>query len=253
MRNRPFLPRLAPLAILLGLAACVDLPTSGTAGGTPTAPDATEEMALSLDELASQASLAGDEPAATDFADGALALRLGAQPTEIAVTVAGQDHRYWAVAIGIVERAPDGVELLRRAIIAWTGAPAPTSAFRVLARSDAAAFDRDDTAGRANGTFVDFVRQARYEAVEGSLASALTSIGTPCPNAAQDRRFACNLARFEMRLDGTFELVGDATARLTVFSEGVGIGGVVVRRTDGGDGGRPTTTARPGRPQPTRG
>lgn len=252
MRNRPFLPYLAPLAFLLGLAACADLPTSGTTGAGPALPEATEEMALSLDELATQASLAGDTPAASDFADGALALRLGAEPTEIAVNVDGQDYRYWAVAIGIVERAPDGAELLRRAIVAWTG-DRPTAAFRVMARHDAAEFGPPGDAGRATGTFVDFVRGARYQAVEGSLASEVTSIGGECPNAARDPRFACNLARFTMRLDATFEVTGDPVHRLPVFSEAAGIGGVVVRRTDGGDGGRPTTTARPGRPQPTRG
>jgi hypothetical protein len=123
-----------------------------------------------------------------------------------------------------------------------------------MARSDEAFFGREDDpsdAGRAIGTYLDFARRARYQAIEGSLATTLTSIGESCPTAEPDRRFACNLARFAMRLDGTFELVGDATVRLPVFSEGVGIGGVVVRRTDGGSGGRPTPTAQPGRPQPT--
>jgi hypothetical protein len=54
-----------------------------------------------------------------------------------------------------------------------------------------------------------------------------------------------------MRLDGLFELVGDATFRLPVFSEAGGIAGVVVHRTDGGRGGRPGVDTS--RPQPTRG
>lgn len=255
MQTRPFFPRFAPIAALTLLAACSDLPTSTTTAA-PAPSTGGEELALSLDELASQASLAGDPAAATDFADGALAIRLGAVPTEIAVNVEGQDYRYWAVAMGIIERAPDGAELLKRAVIAWTGDPRVTAAFRVMARSDEGYFGREDDpsdASRATGTFVDYERPARYVAVEGSLATALTSIGATCPNAARDTRFACNLARFMMRLDGTFEVATDATVRRPVFSEAAGIAGVVVRRTDGGRGGRPTTTARPGRPQPTRG
>ncbi len=254
MRTIPFLSRILPLAALAMLAACADAPTSSSPAGPTLGSD--EELALSLDELAVQASLAGDEPAAIDFADGALAIRLGAEPTEIAVNVDGQDYRYWAVAIGIVERGGDGAELLKRAIVAWTGTPRPTSAFRVMARSDEAEFGRHDAVADtrwATGTFLNFARQVRYRAVEGSLASALTSIGGACPNAARDPRFACNLARFEMRLDAIFAAATDGVERLAVFSEAGGIAGVVVRRTDGGDGGRPTTTAQPSRPQPTRG
>jgi hypothetical protein len=121
MPTRPFFPRLVPLAALLMAAACADLPTSSEGGNVAPAPDGNEAVALSLDEVATQASLSGDAAAANDFADGALALRLGAVPTEIAVNVGGQDYRYWAVAIGIVERAPDGAELLKRSVIAWTG------------------------------------------------------------------------------------------------------------------------------------
>lgn len=255
MQTRPCFPRLASIAALSLLAACADLPTA-TDANLPAPAAGGEELALSLDELASQASLTGDPAAATDFADGALAIRLGAVPTEIAVNVDGQDYRYWAVAMGIIERAPDGAELLKRAVIAWTGDPRVTSAFRVMARSDEGQFGREDNpsdAGRATGTFLDFERPARYIAVEGSLATALTSIGGICPNAARDTRFACNLARFEMRLDGTFEVSTDATVRLSVFSEAANIAGVVVRRTDGGTGGRPTATTRTSRPQPTRG
>jgi hypothetical protein len=83
------------------------------------------------------------------------------------------------------------------------------------------------------------------------------SIGPVCPVADRDLRFACNLARFDIRLDGTFELVGDANARIPIATSPDGVSGVVIRRTDGGSGGRPTVN--PGRPvqgrplQPTRG
>jgi hypothetical protein len=131
---------------------------------------------------------------------------------------------------------------------------------RAVARSDAAIFGRDHfegDPGRANGSWTDLERQHRFEAIDGSFASVVNSIGPVCPVADRDPRFACNLARFDVRLDGTFELVGDATARIPIATAPDGVAGVVIRRTDGGDGGRPTVN--PGRPvqgrplQPTRG
>jgi hypothetical protein len=254
MRANPFASR-ATLAAAVLLAACADSPTASTLGDTAVpATSADETVAASLDELSASASLQGDTRAASDYADGALAIRLGARPTEIAISVAGQDYRYYAVALGIVERAPDGAELLKRTVIAWHGGDRPDAVLRVMSRSDAALFGRDDIPGdpgRATGTWADLARQARFTAIDGSLATTLNSIGSPCPNVASDRRFACNLARFDMRMDGTFELVGDATYRVPIFSEAQGFSGVVVRRLDGGSGGRPT--ANPSRPLPTGG
>ncbi len=214
------------------------------------------------DSLSAQASLAGDERSAEAYSAGAIAIRLGAEPTEIAVSVGGQEYRYFAVVTGIVERGSDGAELLQRTFVAWTGAPQRTAVLRVTSRSDAAQFGRDPIAGardQATGSFLDLERRARFVAVDGSAASLLNSIGPACPIAGRDLRFACNLARFDVRIDGTFELVGDATVRLPIETNPDGVSGVVVRRTDGGSGGRPTVTPsrpvpHPGRPvQPTRG
>lgn len=250
---RTLSPRLILATSLVVLAACGgDLPTSSI--GTGSLPDGDESLAASFDELASGAALLGDDASAQAYADGALAIRLGAVPTEIAVTVAGQDYRYWAVITGIVERGDDGAELLRRSLVAWTGAPRPTAVLRAVARSDAAIFGRDDIAGdpgRANGSWNDLERQHRFVAIDGSFGSVVNSIGQACPVADRDPRFACNLARFDVRMDGTFELVGDATVRLPIATAPDGVAGVVIRRTDGGDGGRPTVN--PGRPMPTRG
>ncbi len=253
MPTRPFAPRMLAVALAVSLAACADLPTSSPDIGSTAAPPADEPVALSLDELASQASLAGDEPAAGAYADGALAIRLGAVPTEIAVSVGNQQYRYWAVVIGIIERAPDGAELLTRRFVAWTGEPRPTAALRTLSRSDAAvfgAFDDPTDVGRATGSWVDFVRDARFTAVDGTIATILNSIAGDCPNAERDPRFSCQLARFDVRLDGTFELAGDVTARVNIATAPPSVAGIVVRRTDGGRGGRPAVT--PSRPMATR-
>ncbi|HPF62214.1 MAG: hypothetical protein KC544_01625 [Gemmatimonadetes bacterium] len=254
MRAHPFSTRTLLVAAAL-LAACADAPTvTGPDVVAPPTGTADEAVALSLDELAASASLAGDSRAASDYADGALAIRLGARPTEIAISVGGQDYRYHAVGLGIVERGPDGAELLKRTVIAWHGLDRPDAVLRVMSRSDAAIFGREDNPGdlgRATGTWADLARGARFVAIDGALATTLNSVAEPCPNAAADRRFACNLARFDIRMDGTFELVGDATARVPIASEAQGFAGVVVRRLDGGSGGRPT--ANPSRPQPTRG
>jgi len=241
------------LAVLALLAACGDIPTTGIPfdGSTPDH----ESLALSLDQLSSDAAALGDADGSEAYADGALAIRLGAVPTEIAVEVGGEEHRYWAVVTGIIERGPDGAELLKRSLVAWTGETRVDAVLKVTSRRDEAAFGRDHVAGDpdvAIGTWVDLARGHRFTAVEGSAATTLGQIGPECPNAERDQRFACNLARFDARIDGVFELNGDATVRLPIATSPDGIAGVVVRRTDGGRGGRPGT-ATPQRPLPTRG
>jgi hypothetical protein len=243
---------LAALAAMALLAACGDLPTSGTAPFDAGAASADEELALSFDELSTQASLQGDAAAASDYADGALAIRLGVRPTEIAVMVDGQGYRYYAVVTGIVERIGDGPELLKRTLFAWTG-NRPTAVLRITSRSDEATFARDEDVndlGKAVGRWNDLVRHARFEAIDGLANTSLNSVAGNCPVADRDTRFECNLARFDLRTDGTYELVGDATARHQIASTAPSIGGVVLKRTDGGRGGRPTVN--PSRPMPHR-
>jgi hypothetical protein len=251
--RRSYFSRSFTLAAVIVLAACGgDLPTSSVSSDPTVAGD--EMLAASLDELSASAALLGDDRSAEAYADGALAIRLGAVPTEIAVTIAGQGFRYWAVVTGIVERGPDGAELLKRSLVAWTGEPRPTAVLKAIARSDAAIFGRDDVPGdpgRATGSWNDLERQHRFIAIDGSFASVVNAIGPVCPNAERDARFACNLARFDVRLDGTFELAGDATVRLPIGTAPDGVAGVVVRRTDGGRDPGPTVT--PSRPVPTRG
>lgn len=247
-----FLSRSVAIATAITLAACGgDLPTSTGSSSVVTGDEA---LAASLDELSVSAAMLGDNRSAEAYADGALAIRLGAVPTEIEVSVDGQGYRYWAVVTGIVERGADGAELLKRSLVAWTGQPRPTAVLKAIARSDAAVFGRDDIPGdpgRATGSWTDLERDHRFFAIDGSFASVVNSIGPVCPYMENDARFACNLARFDVRMDGTFELAGDATVRLPVETAPDGVAGVVVRRTDGGHDRGPTAT--PGRPQPTRG
>lgn len=249
-RTRPF--SLLALGMAVALTACADLPTSNSTSTLP--PNETETLALSLDELASDAALLGDTEAATDFQDGALALRLGAVPSEIGVVVAGEEHRFRAVVTAIATRGPDGAEVMRRSIVAWRGADRPEQVLRLSALADESVFgNRDDVTDRAHaiGTYVDFARQVRLRAVDGSLASQLTSLAGPCPNGADDPRFACNLARFGVHLDGLFEVQNSSEALVRISTAESSVSGVIVRRTDGGSGGRPTPTANPARPQPT--
>jgi hypothetical protein len=239
------------LAALALLAACgTELPTSSS----PLPDTESESIAMSLDVLAGDAAALGDQSAREAYADGALAIRLGAVPTEIAVEVGGETFRYWAVVTGIVDRGPDGAELLRRTLVAWTGDGRVDAVLRVVSRSDEAQFGRDHSSdpGLALGSWVDLARQHRFTATQGSAATTLGQVGPACPNAERDQRFECHLARFDARIDGLFELNGDATVRLPIATSPDGIAGVVVRRTDGGRGGRPGT-ATPQRPMPTRG
>lgn len=248
MRNRT--PAL--LCAALVLAACADAPTTPS-GIEPAAPAATGDAAVLLDELASDAAARGDGGTSSDLADGALAIRLGAEPTEIAMAVGGQEYRYWALVIGILERQAGGAEALTRRFVAWTGDPRVSAALRTVSRADQAAFARDEDpadVGRAIGTFVDFVRSARFAAIDGSILTVLNSVAGSCPNAARDPRFECHLARYDVRMDGTFELVGDADVRLPIATSPPSVAGIVIHRTDGGSGGRPGVSVS--RPQSTR-
>lgn len=248
-QTRPF--SLLALGVAVALTACADLPTASNDNSMPPTTES-ETLALSLDEIAGDAALLGDPEAASDFHDGALALRLGAVPSEIGVTVAGEELRFRAIVTAIAMRGPDGADVMRRSIVAWRGVDRPEQVLRLAARADEAVFGPRDASAdpaRAIGTFADFARHVRLRATDGSLASRLETLGSVCPNGADDPRFACNLARFEMRLDGLFDTTNDPSTRVRISSEETGVSGVVIHRTDGGSGGRPTAT--PARPQPT--
>lgn len=238
---RTTITRTLSTALLLATAACAELP-SGAAGSAASPPDAAlEGVALSLDAMADEASRSGDALAATEYADGALALRLGAQPTEIAVTIRGQGYRYYAVVTGVVERHGSGPELLRRTVVAWNRMDRPDAILRLTSRADAATFGHDESLGdlgRATGSWVDLTRGHRFAAVDGGVATTLNSLAGRCPAGQSDTRFTCQLARFGLRMEGVFELVGDATARVEIATESSSIAGVVVQRS-------PVTTDRP--------
>jgi hypothetical protein len=236
-------------ALLAAAAACADLPTTGGDAASAISADGDfESVALSFDAMSEGALRSGDDRAAAEYADGALALRLGARPTEIAVTIRGQSFRYFAVVTGVTERDASGTELLRRTVVAWNRMDHPDAILRLTSRSDDAGFGRAEELGRATGSWVNLTQGLRFSGVEGSLGTTLNATAGACPVGQRDARFTCHLARFGVRLDGVFELVGDATARVEITTQSPSVAGVVLQRTTGPSTDRPLGTVSDSRP-----
>lgn len=224
-------------AIIVALAAC---------GESPAGPEAEQlpELEASIEQMAAEANRAGDADAAVAFADGLEAVRFGVRPSEIAVTVGGEEVRYHALVVGVVVNHGDGRELVRRSLIAWAGANRPAALLQVSAFSDEATFGypadlntRPDPTGRARGTWADLVRRHRWVATAGTVAIKVASVGDPCPAIPAHPDIQCRVARWDLRLDGTFHQLLRRDARqattgaaLAIGSAAQGISGVVIQR-----------------------
>jgi hypothetical protein len=236
------------LVATLLMTACAEAPT-GTSPFTEPEPI----VAATLDEMALQAASVGDDRSAAAFAGGALALRFGVEPSELIVKVDGSDVRYLAVMTGIVESGSQG-ELGNRSLVAWTAQGAPAAFLQVDARSDAGVFDPSGLPGDpgiAKGVWADLSARARYAAEEGSSYTTLNSAAGRCPGqpAGADPRVICQLARFDVRLDGTFVSLTQPTVRVNIAIPQQGVSGALLQRQGGGDPVR-GPTAQPGRPLP---
>lgn len=210
--------------------------------GEPVSPADDVDVEVVLEELQAEANSVGDVDAAAAFGDGLRAVRLGVAPSELEVTVEGETSAYLAIVTGIMHETRSGETLLRRSLIAWSG-DRPRAVLQVTALADEAAFGypadvmtREDRLGRARGTWVHRARRVMFVATSGTAALVLGSTGDPCPNLPDDARFSCEVARWDVAVEGVFHLLlrrdareVDPDTKIEIRAAG-GVAGIVVSR-----------------------
>ncbi len=178
-------------------------------------PSAAADIEATLAVMAAEANSAGDHDAADGFSGGALALRLGVRPTEIAVSIDGETERYLAVVAGIAHTLRGGPSVLKRSLIAW--APVtdrrPTAILQVSLLTDEGTFGFPtdlttavDPRGRARGTWVDLVHKLRFVATSGAAGILLAeATDGPCVGALSELPgLRCVKATYDIHAEGRF-------------------------------------------------
>lgn len=219
----------------LSFAACADRSPTGTGNETEEFSSA-PNFALS----ASQAAAAGDVASAAVYEGAALAVRLGARPTPILVTVDGEVSRYDAVVVATWEELPSGDSALRRSLVAWRGGNRPIALLDVSTMGDVGSFGSQfepasDPRSRAHGTWVNLARGLRYVATVGEASIVVAQVGDACnlpDGRGQDPR--CVLADFSIKVDGLFRL-GAASPdagvdAVRIYTEASRVNGVIIAR-----------------------
>lgn len=228
------------LVVALFGAACEDAPTTPTAEPEPElAPE------VALEQMADEAVRAGDAERRDVLLQGAAALRRGIRPSEIEVKIQNETFLYKALVIGIVRVRRDDQRVLVRTLIAWTGERRPTAILHVTSRSDLALFGPppgnsgeaggDGGPGRARGWWADLVNRERWVATAGSADIELVETGGACPlPTTADGGLNCELARWDLRINGNFEQAGSEGGgpHKAIHTNADGVNGAVLSPAD---------------------
>jgi hypothetical protein len=233
--------RFVGLSVLLG-----GLVTACETSTTEPLPSADADIEAALELMAAEANSAGDHDAADGFSGGALALRLGVRPTEIAVSINGETERYLAVVAGIAHTLRGGPSVLKRALIAWTPVNdrRPTAILQVSLLTDEGTFGFPtdlttavDPRGRARGTWVNLIRDLRFVATSGAAGIVLAqATDDPCEGALSELPgLRCVKATYDMHAEGRFAALLARDARtvdeaqiILVQTAATGINGVFI-------------------------
>jgi hypothetical protein len=227
---------------MLGLSfvACADRSPTGTGNETDEFSSA-PNFAMS----AAQAAATGDVASAAVYEGAAAAVRLGARPTQILVSVDGEVSRYDAVVVATWEELSPGDTALRRSLVAWSGGNRPIALLDVSTLGDVGSFGSQyepasNPRSRAQGTWVNLVRGLRYDATIGEASIVVAQIGEACnlpDGRGKDPR--CALADFNIKVDGLFRLGGASPDAgldaVRIFTEASRVNGVIIARPDARD------------------
>jgi hypothetical protein len=210
---------LALLAVTLIAGACRE--------GSPTAPAEVDlELQAAITAAGSAAVQAGDPDRAEALRHSADALRWGIRPSVIEVTIRDETTRYLALVVGIVRRGAGGEQVLIRHLVAWTGRP-PTALLQVGSKSDQALFT-----STARGQWRDLVNHDVWVATAGSADVKLAGTGAACPTQPASAALRCVLATFDIRINGSFQLllpVGPDGPPIGIHTSAEGVHGVVIK------------------------
>ncbi len=205
----------------------VALIAGGCREGSPTAPaEADLELQAALTAAEGAAVEGGDADRAAALRHGAEALRWGIRPSVIEVTIRDETTRYAAIVVGLVRRGAGGEGVLVRHLVAWTGRP-PTAMLQVTSASDQALF-----ASTARGHWKDFVNRDVWVATAGSADLELAGTGGACPTQPPSAALRCVLASFDIRINGSFQLllpVGPDGPPIAIHTSAAGVHGVVIK------------------------
>jgi len=204
--------------------------------GAPTTPveaDLAAQAAIgAAGELAAQG---GDSERAEALRDAANAVRLGIRPSPIEVKIKNEKFRYLAIVIGRERRSTSGEVVLTRSLVAWTGRPT-TALLHVISKTDHALFGggsaSDNGPGGARGQWRDLANHALWVATAGSADLELKSRGGACPiQPTADAALRCILAKWDVRVNSGFQLVGDDGPDgnpIEIHTNADGVNGIVI-------------------------
>ncbi|HSE50598.1 MAG TPA: hypothetical protein VLB00_00290 [Gemmatimonadales bacterium] len=208
--------------------------------GPPTAPAETDpELQAAIAAAGDAAVQSGDTERAAALREGAQALRGGIRPSRIEVKIQNETYEYLAIVVGTVRRAGGGERVLVRHLVAWTGRPA-AALLQVTSKSDHALFGHPGGNGNGNGNDPDAARglwknlvdREIWVATAGSADLELAGTGGACPVQLAAAALRCVLASFDIRINGSFQLLGTGGPDgppVEIHTNADGVHGVVIK------------------------
>jgi hypothetical protein len=179
----------------------------------------------------------GDTERAAALRDGAAALRGGIRPSRIEVKIQNETYEYLAIVVGTIRRAAGDERVLVRHLVAWTGRR-PTALLQVTSKSEQALFGHPGGNGNGNepdgarGLWKDLVNREIWVATAGSADLELAGTGGACPTQLPVAALRCVLAAFDIRVNGSFQLLGTGGPDgqpVEIHTNADGVHGVVIK------------------------
>ena len=186
----------------------------GCQESSPTAPTGVDpELQAAIEAAGDAAVQSGDTERAEALREGAQALRGGIRPSRIEVKIQNETYEYLAIVVGTVHGRAGGERVLVRHLVAWTGRP-PTALLQVTSKSEQSLFGHPDEHGNgsdpdaARGLWNDLVNREIWVATSGSADLELAGTAGACPARLPAAALRCVLAAFDLRINGSFQLLG---------------------------------------------
>ena len=204
--------------------------------------DQDQELATTFDGMSRDANVAGDADAGAAFSGAAMAARLGIRPTEIEITVNGENRRYLAFVHLIGSRTLPIATL--RTVVAYRGEnQRPTEVLYVAALNDSVGLDHPMTSGQRPdpakfgvSSWKDLVTKQFYVATSGlAMIKQQAGAGSPCPKPSPRATVTCTAVKFGLRVSGDYYgLVNnqrgqlDRSKKVTVSTRAADVNGAVL-------------------------